>query len=224
MKVKRSAHRNTLFVMKYKALIIVYNRILLPVRMADFLFAHGIDPVFVDNNSDYPPLLEYYKNCPYQVLRMNKNYGHQVVWQQGLLNELSLPDYYIVTDPDLDLSGIPDDFLSILEAGLKKYPQFDKCGFSLEINDLPPTDFCPAGYEKQFWEHKLDDMYFKAAVDTTFALYKVPFHSYNAIRTNRPYTAKHMPWYYFDFDDMPEDEQYYFRTCRESHSMGGIFR
>jgi hypothetical protein len=210
--------------MKYKALIIVYNRILLPVRMADFLFAHGIDPVFVDNNSDYPPLLEYYKNCPYQVLRMNKNYGHQVVWQQGLLNELSLPDYYIVTDPDLDLSGIPDDFLSILEAGLKKYPQFDKCGFSLEINDLPPTDFCPAGYEKQFWEHKLDDMYFKAAVDTTFALYKVPFHSYNAIRTNRPYTAKHMPWYYFDFDDMPEDEQYYFRTCRESHSMGGIFR
>ena len=49
-------------------------------------------------------------------------------------------------------------------------------------------------------------MYFDAPIDTTFALYKVPFHSFNAIRTNRPYTAKHMPWYYFDFEDMPVEE------------------
>lgn len=207
-----------------KCLIIVYNRLHLPVKMADFLFAHGISPIFVDNNSDYPPLLEYYKTTKYEVVRMDKNYGYKVVWEQNLLERLNITGNYIVTDPDLDLSSIPDDFLAVLEEGLRRYPQFDKCGFSLEINDLPPTDFCPANYEKQFWQHKLDDMYFKAAIDTTFALYKVPFHSFNALRTNRPYTAKHMPWYYFDFEDMPIDEQYYFKTCTESHSMGGIFR
>jgi hypothetical protein len=207
-----------------KALIIVFNRLNLPVKMADFLFAHGISPIFIDNNSNYPPLLEYYKTTKYQVIRMDQNYGYKVVWERDILKRLNITGNYIVTDPDLDLTGIPDDFLSVLEEGLRKYPQYDKCGFSLEINDLPPTEFCPANYEKQFWQHPLDEKYFKAAIDTTFALYKVPFHSFNAIRTNRPYTARHMPWYYFDFEDMPVDEQYYFATTKESHSMGGIFR
>jgi len=207
-----------------KALIITYNRLNLPVNMARFLSDHGIDPVFADNNSDYRPLLEYYKTTPFEVISMDKNYGYKVVWEQDILKRLGITGNYIVTDPDLDLSGIPDDFLSVLEEGLNRYPQFDKCGFSLEINDLPPTDFCPAEYEKQFWQYPLDGRYFQAAIDTTFALYKVPYHSFKALRTNRPYTAKHMPWYYFDFKDMPIDEQFYFKTCKESHSMGGIFR
>jgi len=207
-----------------KALIIVYNRLHLPKKMADFLFLHDIDPVFVDNNSDYPPLLEYYRTTKFEVIRMDKNYGYKVVWEQAILDKLGITGNYIVTDPDLDLSGIPDDFLSVLEQGLIKYPQYDKCGFSLEINDIAPTDFCPAEYEKQFWQRPLDDMYFDAAIDTTFALYKVPYHSFKALRTNRPYTARHLPWYYFDLEDMPEDEQFYFKTCKESHSMGGVFR
>ena len=207
-----------------KALIIIYNRLDLPVKMANFLFAHGISPVFVDNNSDYPPLLEYYKTTKYEVIRMNKNYGYKVVWEQNVLNKLGITGNYIVTDPDLDLSGIPDDFLSVLEEGLRRYPQFDKCGFSLEINDLPKTSFNPVDWEIKFWQHPLDDRYFAAPIDTTFALYKTPVHSYNAIRTNRPYCCRHLPWYYFDFKDMPDDEQFYFRTTFETHSMGGIFR
>jgi hypothetical protein len=192
--------------------------------MAIWLAMRGVEPVFIDNNSDYPPLLEYYERSSFQVVRMDKNYGYKVVWEQDVLKRLGITGNYIVTDPDLDLSGIPDDFLSVLEEGLRRYPQFDKCGFSLEINDLPHTEFNPISYEKQFWQHPLDNMYFKAAIDTTFALYKSPFHSFNALRTNRPYTCRHRPWYYFDFEDMPEDEQYYFKTCKESHSMGGIFR
>ncbi len=207
-----------------KALIILYNRLNYPVKIAEFLSSHGIDPVFVDNNSDYPPLLNYYKRTSFEVLRMDQNYGYKVVWDQGILNKLGITGNYIVTDPDLDLSGIPDDFLSVLEEGLRRYPQFSKCGFSLEINDLPPTEFNPIGWEKQFWQHPLDNMYFNAAIDTTFALYKSPDYSLKALRTNRPYTCRHMPWYYYDFEDMPADEQYYFKTCKESHSMGGIFR
>jgi hypothetical protein len=206
------------------ALIITYNRLNLPKNMADFLFAHKINPIFVDNNSDYPPLLEYYKTCEYDVIRLDQNYGYKVVWEQDILKKIGITGNYIVTDPDLDLSGIPDDFLSVLEEGLMRYPQFDKCGFSLEINDLPKTSFNPVNWEVQFWQKPLDGRYFEAPIDTTFALYKVPYHSYKALRTNRPYVCRHLPWYYFDFKDMPVDEQYYFSTCRESHSMGGIFR
>ena len=207
-----------------KAFIITYNRLHLPKNMAKFLFAHGIDPVFVDNNSDYPPLLEYYKTTPFEVIRMRENYGYKVVWERNLLDRLGITGNYIVTDPDLNLSGIPNDFLNVLEQGLIKYPQYDKCGLSLEINDLPKTPFCSAEYESQFWQHPLDDTYFDAAIDTTFALYKVKHHSFKAMRTNRPYTARHLPWYYFKFEDMPKDEQFYFKTCTESHSMGGVFR
>ena len=207
-----------------KCFIITYNRLNMPVNMAEFLSDHGIDPIFVDNNSDYKPLLDYYETTPYEVIRMRENFGYKVVWEQNLLERLGITGNYIVTDPDLDLSGIPYDFLKVLEEGLIKYPQYDKCGFSLEINDLPATSFSPAGYESQFWQHPLDDKYFDAPIDTTFALYKVSFHSFKALRTNRPYCCRHLPWYYFDLESMPEDEQYYFRTTKESHSMGGVFR
>lgn len=205
-----------------KALIINFNRISLPVKLALWCANHGLEPVFIDNNSDYPPLLKYYHSrCPFTVMHMNKNYGHTVVWnpETTIFQRLGITGPYIVTDPDLDLSGIPDDFLSVLEAGLIKYPQFDKCGFSLEINNIKNQG--TIDWETPFWQHPLDDMYFNAAIDTTFALYKTPVFSYNAIRTNRPYTAVHVPWMFSDLSELPEDEQYYFNTQNEntkSHS------
>ena len=118
--------------------------------------------------------------------------------------------FYIVTDPDLDLTGIPDDFLSVLEEGLRRYPQFNKCGFSLEINDLPNQ--VTIDWESRYWQKPLDSMYFSADIDTTFALYKVNRITLSGIRTNRPYTAKHVPWYYDLYDKLPEDELYYYHT------------
>jgi len=202
-----------------KVLIINFNRVNLPSQMADWLSERGCEPIFVDNNSDYAPLLEYYYKCPYTVVRMGKNYGHQVVWQQGLLDKLRIGNEYIVTDPDLDLSKIPDDFLSVLKEGLGRYPQFDKCGFSLEINDIKNQG--TIDWETKFWMHPLDNKYFNAAIDTTFALYKIPIFSYNGIRTNRPYIARHIPWYFNDLSELPDDERYYFNTQNEdtrSHS------
>ena len=200
-----------------KALIINYNRLSLPLRMACWLQSHCIEPIIIDNNSDYIPLLEFYANrCPFQVIRMEQNYGHLVVWRKNLLKRLNITGDYIVTDPDLDLSGIPSDFLCVLEEGLRKYPQFDKCGFSLEINDL--TNEGTINWEQPFWKHPLDNRYFNAIIDTTFALYKTPIFSYNGIRTNRPYTAVHVPWKYEFAEDLPEDEQHYYKTQSESYS------
>lgn len=204
-----------------KCLIINFNRLTLPMNMANWLAVRGCEPIFVDNHSDYPPLLAYYNNCPYQVYIMDKNYRHTVIWDQGLLDKIGIEGNYIVTDPDLDLRSIPANFVSVLEEGLRRYPRFEKCGFSLEINGAG------AGYaewEKQFWCHPLDSEYFEAAIDTTFALYRVRHHAQLALRTNRPYTAKHVPWYYSRLEDMPVDEQYYMKTTELSHVLGGIVR
>ena len=200
-----------------KCLIINYQRITLPLQLANFVHNHGIEPVIIDNNSDYPPLLEFYANrCPYRVIRMQENYGHMVVWQTGLLSQLGITGPYIVTDPDLDLSGIPGDWLTVLEAGLKKYPEYDKCGFSLEINDV--KNLGTINWEKPFWDHPLDSMYFNAPIDTTFALYRSPKFSFNSIRTNRPYTARHLPWYWNQVKDLPPDEQHYYNTQKQEYA------
>jgi hypothetical protein len=189
--------------------------------MADWLAKRGCEPIFIDNNSDYPPLLEYYRHCPYCVIKINANYGNRVVWNCGILDKLGIKENYVVTDPDLDLTGIPDDFLQVLEEGLRRYPEYSKIGFSLEINDLPQipsAELVKNIYESVFWKIPLDDQYFHGEIDTTFALHTIN-HPLNfpdtlkAIRTNRPYTARHVPWYYDHIKDLPEDEQYYFNTA-----------
>jgi hypothetical protein len=156
---------------------------------------------------------------------MKENYGHTVLWNKeiALLKSLVGNERYIVTDPDLDLEGIPDDFLKVLNAGLDKYPQFNKCGFSLEINDLPNTpegNLIRTKVEPRYWRRLLDPLYYNAPIDTTFALYREGVNTYfhPAIRTNRPYTARHIPWYYYHFSELPEDEQYYFKTANSSSS------
>jgi hypothetical protein len=196
------------------ALIINFNRITLPLQLAYWCANNGLCPVIIDNNSTYVPLLEYYmQRCPFQVVRMPENYGAHVVWEQNVLQQLGITGKYIVTDPDLDLSNIPGNFLEVLEEGLRRYPQFDKCGFSLETKGA--TSPGTVEWESQFWKQPLDNLYFNAAIDTTFALYKTPVFSYKGIRTNRPYTAIHVPWAYTHVKDLPEDEQFYYRTQNE---------
>lgn len=207
-----------------KTLIILRNRLTLAVNLADWCHSKGLDPVFIDNGSDYLPLIQYYDKCKYQVYRLGANYGHTCVWlpELDILNKLGITGRYIVTDPDLDLSGVPDDFLTVMNKGLDKY-EVDKCGLSLEIEDLPNSDegnFIRYKCEAKYWKSPLDNEFFHADTDTTFALYRegVNHYSHSAIRTNRPYTARHVPWYYTDFNLLPDDEQYYFRTANDSSS------
>ena len=206
-----------------KTLIIIRNRLTLAVKLADWCYFNELEPIFIDNGSDYPPLLDYYKTSKYQVHFLNGNYGHTCIWNPNLniLGNLGITGRYIVTDPDLDLSGVPGDFLKVMNEGLDKYQKYDKCALSLEINDLPNSEegiFISTRCETKYWTKPLDALYFHADTDTTFALYRegVKEYNHNAIRTNRPYTAKHVPWYYLDVTQLPEDEQYYLKTAGNS--------
>lgn len=209
-----------------KVFIINYNRLTLMKNMADFLYEHGLDVYIIDNNSTYKPLLDYYSETRYNVLKMDKNYGHKVFWEQDIYNKLDLNERYILTDSDLDISQIPDDFLNVLEKGLDKYPNLEKCGFSLNIDDLPINKNSESvkNWEQRFWLQPLDDIYFKAPIDTTFALYNVNKHSLSGIRTNKPYTAKHVPWYYTNYNELPEDEKFYLDTITTLTSWSKLLK
>lgn len=196
------------------AFLIVWNRLDLPRLMADYLAETGdVEPILVDNASDYPPLLDYYEHTPHRVERMRRNWGNCVVWTSGLLDTYGLDGNFIVSDPDLDLSGIPKDFLHRLQAGLDRYPWACKCGFGLEISDVPDTEIgtLAKGWERINWTASLDGLYYDAPIDTTFCLCRSRLHDFRAVRTGRPYVARHVPWYY---PPIPPDEQYYFQHIR----------
>ena len=55
----------------------MYNRLTYPKNMSEFLSDHGIEVILIDNNSTYPPLLEWYDKCPYKVHRLKENMGHK---------------------------------------------------------------------------------------------------------------------------------------------------
>ena len=200
---------------KVPVFIVNYNRINYPKAMCEYLSDNdtGCEPIIIDNNSDYQPLLEWYDKCQFKIERMHTNYGNCVLWTSGILNKYNLQGNYILTDPDLDLSGIPKDFLHILQTGLDRYSWADKCGFSLRIDDLPdrPLSSDIKGIEIRYWDNKLDEMYIKAPIDTTFSLFRTRMHSFDCIRTNVPYCARHLNWYHTK-ENIPEDELYYLNS------------
>jgi len=200
-----------------KAFIINYNRLDLPRRMADYIAdcQNGVEPVFLDNNSDYPPLLEYYETTPHKVVRLSRNWGNCVVWYCGILDEWDLHGDFIVTDPDLEIDHIPKDWLDLFREGMAKFPDRWKVGFGLMRDDLPdtPTGRAAYGWEGMEWSQPVEGgRFYKASIDTTFCLCRTRKHSFDSVRTGPPYVARHVPWYYTCLDDIPEDELYYLRS------------
>ena len=207
---------------KIKTYIINFNRLEWPLAMAEYLIqVPEIEVVFIDNNSTYIPLLEWYeKQNRFEVIRLNQNYGHKVFWEQNIIEQAS--DYYIVTDPDLDLSKIPLDFMEVLKEGFDKFPYRCKCGFSLEIDDfIEKTNYQQyiTNIESSYWNMNFDGKFFyNSAIDTTFALYhKSRGNNLTGVRTGRPYVARHLPWYYTK-DNLTEEDIYYINSATESCS------
>jgi len=197
-------------------------------EMADF-FAQvpRCEVIIVDNASTYEPLLDWYnQGCPYKVVRLPQNSGSHAPWTSGAV--LPAPvhrawfgsDYYVVTDPDLRFEGCPRDVLDVLVDGYEAYPEITKVGVSLEITDIPQDAISArevVAWESQFWTNRRDGRFFNAGVDTTFALYGVGIPCKgNCLRADRPYTARHLPWY-FTLDSLTEEQTYYLQNATNGH-------
>jgi glycosyltransferase involved in cell wall biosynthesis len=186
-----------------------------------------IEIVFHDVASTYGPCLEYLeemKSKGYKVYRSEVN-CHLSVMNTIVTYLKQHPecDYYIITDPDVELDAVRGDILDFYVFLAQKYPG-RVIGPMLRIDDLP--DFYPKkqqvieSHTRQFWHktpqpiqwngetHYIQD----ALIDTTFQLVSAKNLSREfpraGIRCYAPYAARHLDWY-IDPSAMSEDQKYY---------------
>lgn len=192
--------------------------------------------VILDNDSTYAPLLQWYRKCPYRVIMLGQNLGHCALWNHSVataeshtqLHFQSPGEWYAMTDSDVvPREDCPYDALQQMHRLMVRYPEQNKCGFSLELDDLPqasPITRHVLDWERQYWANltPCGEGYY-SGIDTTFALYSkrradrwfndLPWphqgHQLDpAIRLARPYTARHIPWY-AHAGSMSDEERYY---------------
>lgn len=80
-----------------------YNRLEMLTKLIHSLENRGYHNLYIiDNQSTYPPLLEYYTRLPYPVYMLNKNVGHLSLWETGIFKQFK-DSYYAYTDSDLEI-------------------------------------------------------------------------------------------------------------------------
>jgi hypothetical protein len=214
----------------YKQIPIIinnFNRLESMTLLISALKERGYNNIhIIDNLSTYPPLLEYYKTCPYPVFRLGRNIGSNSFWLSGIYKHF-YGEYFVFTDSDIvPMEECPEDFMLVFLNVLKKYRLARKVGFSLKIDDLPDSYALKEqviGWEKQFFEKKCDEMLYLAPIDTTFALYRPrgsrrPANfSAEMYRTGFPYMARHLPWYVESLNP-DEENRYYMEHSRSPTS------
>lgn len=172
--------------------------------------------IILDNASTSKELLTYLKSLDCKVYFFKKNYGHHVLWECGLFNEIIDKQYFVLTDPDvLPIKECPSDYIKQFYEILQKYPNKTKVGFSLKIDDLPESykyKYDIIRFESFYWEKRMQYHLpiYDAPIDTTFALYapgggKNIDNFYEGIRMGYPYEARHLGWYVNNFSQ----EDYY---------------
>jgi len=198
-----------------------YNRLSTLKQLTDALQKRGYLNIHIlDNCSTYPPLLEYYNSCPYEVHRLKKNYGSKSFWKSGLWTKYMVSNFAYTDSDVVPVEDCPDDFLEHFYKLLKKYPKVHKVGFSLKIDDLPDSfenKDKVVEWERRYYESKVEEDVYIAPIDTTFALYR-PFSkagkrdgSTLIFRTGFPYQARHLPWY-IDSKNLDTEEEYYINS------------
>lgn len=201
-----------------------YNRLSYMKELISSLTERGYHNIhIIDNNSSYPPLLEYYEHCPYKVFRLEENVGYLALWKTGIYKSFR-NSYYVYTDSDMKIDeGCPDDFMSKFIDVLNHFPMAQKAGFGIRIDDLPDhfkNKAMVIAHESQFWAKPVAEDVYEAQIDTTFALYR-PFckgkadRNQKTYRTGGKYVIQHLPWY-VDSSNLSEEERYYVDTITQS--------
>jgi hypothetical protein len=216
---------------KTPVFIISYNRLSFLAQIVEWLEKAGFKNIYIaDNNSTYPPLLDYLSKSPHNVHMLDKNYGHLVIWDCGEFDHILNNEFYIVSDCDiLPIDECPKNAVEYFFSVLQKYENFTKVGFALKIDDLPDSYIMKEKvieWEKQFWETEIEEGLYEAAIDTTFALYKpgiFPGDSrwWRSIRSDFPYLARHLPWYQ-DTGNLSDEEKYYQGNLKEMSTHWSI--
>jgi len=196
-----------------------FNRLDTLIKLIDALEKRGYHNIhIIDNFSTYPPLIDFYSKCRYDVIRLEKNLGMNALWVSGLFRRFRR-DFFVYTDSDIvPVEECPEDFMLIFLNALKKFRFASKVGFSLKIDDIPDTyahkEEVLQYEEPHFKGYLRDNQFYLAPIDTTFALYRPRAkrrHAGGCIEMYRaayPYMARHLPWY-TDSNNPDEETRYY---------------
>ena len=117
-----------------------FNRLTTLKRLISSLEQRGYTNIYIlDNCSTYPPLVEWLKEVPYEVIHLPNNLGFKALWKHKPSRKRFCGDYYIYTDADVELdSNCPDDIVERMFYLLhERYPYAFKIGPSIRIDDLP---------------------------------------------------------------------------------------
>ena len=202
-------------------------------QQVDWLLNAGYNNLIIlDNKSSYPPLLEYYRTFinddRVKTVALGQNLGFKAIWKSNILEFLDIRTHYVYTDTDLvPIDSCPKNFVQKLLKILKQNPMIKKVGLGMVYEDI-------TFYDKDYWQDIESHYYdftdvaknlFYIQVDTTLALY-VNCRHYNlrfSMRTLGDMMARHLPWY-FDYDNLPEDEKYYLDHSDKSSTIGSRLR
>lgn len=208
-----------------------FNRLSMLQRLIKSLRTRGYNKIVIlDNCSSYQPLLEWYKTCEIEIVHLPKNYGFRALWKHKPSRNRFCNDYYIYTDPDMELDeNCPNDLIERMFDILKnKRQRAFKIGPSLRIDNLP-LHYCHReqviSFESKYYTktEKIDDLLlYRAPIDTTFALYRPRIglsrsSSLESYRMASPYSILHLPWYQ-DSMNLDEEELYYKNACTKNNN------
>ena len=186
--------------------------------------------IILDNKSGYLPIFDYYNELKNElkdkidIRLLDQNYGHNVY----LTLKDTLPNIYILSDPDLELNKeMPSNVGEILLKLSDKYKKY-KVGLALDISDKDKYIKCSnytseksiIEWESQYWQNKIDDTEYElynVHIDTTFCLinnYYYNGNKFDAIRVAGIFTAKHLPWYenYIKDTLLPDEYNYWIKN------------
>ncbi len=194
--------------MKIPIIIISYNNYKYVDNTINQLLKVNIDLQsdirVLDNKSTCKETIQYLKLCKCDVIYSDKNDGPWINEYRNSNLYHSLPDKFILTDPDLEYNtSLPYNFVNVLVELSDKY-NTEKVGLALCISDydkmfnsIYTNNKTIYEHEIQFWEKKIDDIYelYEAAIDTTFCLVNKKGVNHKHIRIAGDFTAKHLPWY-----------------------------
>lgn len=189
--------------------------------------ARGFDDITVIDNDSQTPLPEGYRGT--KVIRADNSARQLAPWLLDLVPDDS---YYIVSDCDNELVS-PSDTEEQLIMALEKYPEIEKIGLGIKVDDLlfPPPEHYSYSYlmemsvERGPRYREIHPGIINAPTDTTFAMYR-PGHGWPGIvgaRTLAPYHIRHLSWYNAEYS--AEEKLYYARAGNAwtmGHSAGSL--
>lgn len=202
------------------------------------------DIYIIDKGSSYPELFTYYQEL--------KNLGVNIINSTPMENGPSGPgglndlykdiepnksdcDYYVVTDPDIELDGCPKDMLERYADILDAENDIEIVGPMLKIDDIPDSypakEICLWRHVEQFWNKTPQKkkalgktIYVQnAPIDSTFGLVRQKTKYQRLLqgyRTYFPYEAKHLDWYITP-ENIESDQQHYIDNSNNTVSSWG---